>query len=187
MFAWAADPALSEYVGQRSVAGRSCTLWRFRLGSASLNQSLCADAGLHSGLFIPVGSDLHADACFARVQVCVSRDRTDGVAPAYEPMSTCMHACTQVTYVAAPQEHPACNRPGRPFCDKPIEDCSTRHRCPRQRFVTEGPRQRYVTEGGGGDRDKPLFRVTAMYVCVYSICIRAYSYACTCVLSGPCL
>ena len=48
-----------------------------------------------------------------------------------------------------------------PPCDKPIEDCNTLHRCPRQRFCTEGPRQRYVTEGGSGDRDKPLFRVSA--------------------------
>ena len=45
-----------------------------------------------------------------------------------------------------------------PPCDKPIEDYSTLHR---------GSRQRYVTEGGGGDRDKPLFRVTAVYTCVY--------------------
>ena len=44
-----------------------------------------------------------------------------------------------------------------PPCDKPIEDYG-----PRQGFVTEGRRQRYVTEGGGGDRDKPLFRVTAI-------------------------
>ena len=56
-----------------------------------------------------------------------------------------------------------------PPCDKPIEDYITLHRGPRQGFVTEGPRQRYVTEGGGGDCDKPLFRVTAiyMYLCIY--------------------
>ena len=35
-----------------------------------------------------------------------------------------------------------------PPCDKPIEDCSTLHRGPRQGFVTEGPRQMFVTEGG---------------------------------------
>ena len=69
-------------------------------------------------------------------------------------------------YLAAPQKHGACNRPGRPFfatrlvtesgglatnppCDKPVEDYSTLHRGPRQGFVTEGPRQRFVTEGGG--------------------------------------
>ena len=62
------------------------------------------------------------------------------------------------------KKHRACNRPGRPFCDKacnktgglapnppcdkPIEDCSTLHRGPRQGFVSEGPRQRLATEGG---------------------------------------
>ena len=35
-----------------------------------------------------------------------------------------------------------------PPCDKPVEDCSTLHRGPREGFVTEGPRQRFVTEGG---------------------------------------
>ena len=51
-----------------------------------------------------------------------------------------------------------------PPCDKPIEDCCTLQRGPRQGFVTEGPRQRYVTQGArGGDRDKPRFRVTARY------------------------
>ena len=95
--------------------------------------------------------------------------------------------------MAAPQKHPACNRPGRPFCDKacsrigffatnppcdkPIEDYSTLHRGPRQGFVTQGPRQRYVTEGGGGDRDQAPFRVTAiyMYICKY-ICIYTHIY-----------
>ena len=48
-----------------------------------------------------------------------------------------------------------------PPCDK---DYSTLHRGPPQGFVTEGPRQRFVTEGGRGDRDKPLFRVTAKKV-----------------------
>ena len=68
-------------------------------------------------------------------------------------------------YIAAAQKHRACNRPGRPFCDKacnrigglatnppcdkPIEDCNTLHRCSPQRFVAEGPQQRFVTEGGG--------------------------------------
>ena len=52
-----------------------------------------------------------------------------------------------------------------PSCDKPSEDYSTLHRGPRQGFVPEGPRQKCVTEGGGGDRDKPLFRVTAIYIC----------------------
>ena len=85
--------------------------------------------------------------------------------------------------MAASQEHGACNRPGRPFCDKacnrvvglvtnppcdkPIEDYSTLHRGPRQVFVTEGPPQRFVTEVGGGDRDKPLLRVTAICVYIY--------------------
>ena len=35
-----------------------------------------------------------------------------------------------------------------PPCDKPVEDYGTRHRRPRQGFVTEGPRQRFVTEAG---------------------------------------
>ena len=81
--------------------------------------------------------------------------------------------------MTAPQKHRACNRPGRPFCDKacnrigglatnppcgkPIEDYSTLHKGPRQEFVTEGPRQRFVTEGGAGDRDKFLFRDTAIW------------------------
>ena len=67
-------------------------------------------------------------------------------------------------FMAAAQKHRACNRPGRPFCDKacnktgslatnppcdkPVEDCSTLRRGPRQGFVTEGPRQRLVTDGG---------------------------------------
>ena len=69
-------------------------------------------------------------------------------------------------YMAAPQKHRACNRPGRPFCDKacnrigglatnppcdkPVEDYSTLHRGPRHGFATEGPRQRFVTDGGDG-------------------------------------
>ena len=67
----------------------------------------------------------------------------------------------------------ACNRIGglatNPPCNKPIEDYSTLHRGPRQGFVREGPRQRYVAQGGGGDRDNPLFRVTAinMYIYIY--------------------
>ena len=85
--------------------------------------------------------------------------------------------------MAAPQKHRACNRPWRPFatrlatesgglatnfpCDKPNEEYGTLHGGPRQGFVTEGPRQRYVTEGGGGDPDKPPFRVTAMYIYIY--------------------
>ena len=43
LFAWASNPTLSEYAGQRSVAGRSCALWRFRFGSSAVNQSLCTD------------------------------------------------------------------------------------------------------------------------------------------------
>ena len=49
-----------------------------------------------------------------------------------------------------------------PF-DKPIEDCSTLHRGPRQGSVREGPRQKVCNRGG--DRDKPLFRATPM--CTY--------------------
>ena len=37
MFAWAANPALSEYVGPHIVAGHSCDLWRFRFGSLLLD------------------------------------------------------------------------------------------------------------------------------------------------------
>ena len=87
---------------------------------------------------------------------------------------------------AAPQKHQACNRPlsatrletesgglaTRPPCDKSIECYSTLHRGPRQGFVKEGPRHRHVTARGGGDRDKPQFRVTAMYMYIYIyICI----------------
>ena len=50
-----------------------------------------------------------------------------------------------------------------PPCEKPIADYSTLHGGPRQEFVTEGPQQRYVRERGGGDCDKPLFRVTAIW------------------------
>ena len=59
-----------------------------------------------------------------------------------------------------------------PPCNKPTEDYSTLHRGPRHGFVTEGPRQRYVTQGGGGDRDKPLFRVTAIYARIHT-CMRS--------------
>ena len=68
------------------------------------------------------------------------------------------------THMAANQKHWPCNRLGRPFrdkglqqtgvfCDKPLrdkplEDYSTLHRGRRQGFVTEGPRQRFVTERG---------------------------------------
>ena len=54
-----------------------------------------------------------------------------------------------------------------PACNKPSEDCSTLYRGPQQGFVTEGPRQRIVTEEGGGDRDKRLFRVTAISIYIY--------------------
>ena len=73
--------------------------------------------------------------------------------------------------MVAPPKHRACNRPGRPFCDKacsrirgiatnppcdkPIEDYSTLHRAPRKGFVTEGPRQRFAT--GGGTATNPYF------------------------------
>ena len=97
------------------------------------------------------------------------------------------HVCLDV-YMAAPQKHRACNRPGRPFCDKacnrigglatnppcekPIEDYSTLHRGPRQGFVTECPRQRYVTEGGGGTATNSHFEAqpymyTHMYIYIY--------------------
>ena len=77
---------------------------------------------------------------------------------------------------AARQKHRACNRPPgdkacsrigglttNPPCDKLIADYSTVHRGSRQGFITEGPRQRYVTEVVG-DRGKPLFRGTAIYL-----------------------
>ena len=53
-----------------------------------------------------------------------------------------------------------------PPCDKPVEDYSTLPytEARDKGLKTEGPRQRYATEGGGGDRDKPLFRVTAIYI-----------------------
>ena len=60
--------------------------------------------------------------------------------------------------MAANQKHWPCNRLGaaiscdKPLRDKPLEDCSTLHRGPRQAFVTEGPRQRFGTERGGAPR-----------------------------------
>ena len=56
-----------------------------------------------------------------------------------------------------------------PPCDKPIEDYSTLHSRPRQGSGTDGPRQRFSTGVGGGgvDGDKPLFRVTAIYIYIY--------------------
>ena len=59
-----------------------------------------------------------------------------------------------------------------PPCDKPVEDYSTPDRGPRQGFVKGGPRHKFVTEGG--DRDKPLFRGTA--ICIYDIHIYVYLY-----------
>ena len=111
----------------------------------------------------------------------------------YRIYSTCFsgsqHVLQCVLLYGSASKHRTCNGPGRPFatrlatesgalatnppCDQPIEDYSTLHRGLRQGFVTEGPRQRYVTEGGGGDRDKPLFRVPATYVYIY-ICIHEY-------------
>ena len=98
-----------------------------------------------------------------------------------------MYIIYMYIYMAAPQKHRACNRPGRPFCDKacdkigglatnppcdkPAEDYSTLHRGPRQRFVREGPRQRFVTEGG---RDNPYFEALP-YIHMYT-CMCTYRY-----------
>ena len=60
-----------------------------------------------------------------------------------------------------------------PPCDKPVEGYSTLHRRLRQGFVTEASRQRFVTEGG--DRDKHLFRGTAIYIHTHT-CIILYMY-----------
>jgi len=43
MFSWASNPLLSEFLGSHSVAGRQCTLWKFRLGLGLVHQTLCAD------------------------------------------------------------------------------------------------------------------------------------------------
>lgn len=40
LFGWASNPQLSEYVGERTVAGRGCSLWRLR---SNTSMSLCAD------------------------------------------------------------------------------------------------------------------------------------------------
>ncbi|CAE7203246.1 CFAP99 [Symbiodinium sp. CCMP2456] len=56
MFAWAANPALSEYVGPHVVAGHSCDLWRFRFGSKTLNQTLCADGNIPVELVISINN-----------------------------------------------------------------------------------------------------------------------------------
>lgn len=56
MFAWAANPALAEYVGPHVVAGHSCDLWRFRFGSKTLNQTLCADGNIPVELVISINN-----------------------------------------------------------------------------------------------------------------------------------
>ena len=74
------------------------------------------------------------------------------------------------------QKHPACNRPGRPFCDKacnrigglatnppcdkPVEDCST-----ATRVCNRGPTTK-VCNRQGGDLDKPLFRAPPICVII---------------------
>ena len=42
LFPWAADPSLSEYMGQQMVAGRSCHLWNLRSNNQT-KLNLCAD------------------------------------------------------------------------------------------------------------------------------------------------
>ena len=44
LFAWAASPLLSEYAGERTVAGRVCSQWQLRSKNHSL--SLCADGDI---------------------------------------------------------------------------------------------------------------------------------------------
>ena len=44
IFAWAANPLLSEYAGERTVAGRGCSQWQLRSKNHSL--SLCADGDI---------------------------------------------------------------------------------------------------------------------------------------------
>eukprot|EP00439_Symbiodinium_sp_Y106_P072454 s2796_g13.t1 len=56
MFSWASDPAISEYVGQSSVAGRSCAQWRLRSSSSIINETLCADGDIPVELNISMKS-----------------------------------------------------------------------------------------------------------------------------------
>ena len=85
--------------------------------------------------------------------------------------------------MAAPQKHRACNRLGRPFCDKacnrlggppcdkPTKDYSTLHRGPRQGFVTEA----------GGTASNPTFESQPyIYICIYT-CTYTYIYIYMCV------
>ena len=77
-------------------------------------------------------------------------------------------------YMAAPQKHRACNRHGRPFCDKACNriggSCdkpSLRQACRGLQYSTQRPATRVCNRGPAtkvcnrGDRDKPLFRVPA--------------------------
>eukprot|EP00490_Sorites_sp_Unknown_P012282 CAMPEP_0114662658 /NCGR_PEP_ID=MMETSP0191-20121206/25276_1 /TAXON_ID=126664 /ORGANISM="Sorites sp." /LENGTH=419 /DNA_ID=CAMNT_0001899517 /DNA_START=168 /DNA_END=1427 /DNA_ORIENTATION=+ len=44
IFSWASNPQLSEYVGERTVAGKKCSQWQLRSPNHSL--SLCADGNI---------------------------------------------------------------------------------------------------------------------------------------------
>ena len=124
-----------------------------------------------------------------------------------------------VIHMAAAQKHRACNGPARPFCDKacnrmgglatnppcdkPIEDCSTLHRGPRQGFVTEGPQQRFVAEGRTATnpdfepyryiyiyRDRTMHAGVYIHVCFggsISLSVVAYIFVCIHVCSRICI
>ena len=105
-------------------------------------------------------------------------------------------------YMAANQKHWPCNRLGRPFRDKglqqtgvfpdkplrqkPLEDYSTLHRGPRQGFVTEGQRQRFVTEGGG-PRQHGVLIDTHVYICMCIYIYFTYMYVHTCMCARMCV
>ena len=106
-------------------------------------------------------------------------------------MYTCLYGCryeqVYLSIMAATQKHRACNRPGRPFCDKarnrieglatnppcdkPSEDCSTLHRGPRQGVCNREPATQVCNKGGGPRQ--PL--ISSHTLCIY-MCMRRSVY-----------
>ena len=106
----------------------------------------------------------------------------------YQFVYVCSEACvcahlSTYEYVdtAAPQKCRACNRPGRPFCDKTCNgigvSCdkpSLRQAHSRLQYSAQKAATRVCNRGPAtkvcntGHRDKPLFRVTAVYVYKHS-------------------
>ena len=107
---------------------------------------------------LPTAVTMRINSAVLRSPSYDSNQSTENLSPGVSPTHDMF-----VTDMAAARKHRACNRPGRPFCDKacnriggiatnppcdkPIEDCSTLHGGLRQGFVTRDPRQRFVTGG----------------------------------------